>query len=34
VEAQVVDWIREGLLDQIISDDVAQMARIMNQARG
>jgi glycerophosphoryl diester phosphodiesterase len=34
VEAQVVDWIREGLLDQIISDDVAQMARIMNHARG
>lgn len=28
VEASVVDWIREGLLDQIISDDVVQMARI------
>jgi glycerophosphoryl diester phosphodiesterase len=34
VEARVVDWVREGLLDQIISDDVAQVARIMNEARG
>ena len=34
VEAQVIDWVREGLLDQIISDDVAQMDRIMNKVRG
>lgn len=34
VEARVVDWVRGGLLDQIISDDVAQMARIMHQVRG
>jgi glycerophosphoryl diester phosphodiesterase len=34
VEAKVVDWVREGLLDQIISNDVAQMARIMHQVRG
>ncbi|RFU23775.1 hypothetical protein B7463_g12563, partial [Scytalidium lignicola] len=25
VEAQVVGWVREGLLDQVISDDVAQV---------
>jgi glycerophosphoryl diester phosphodiesterase len=34
IEAQVVQWIREGQLDQIISDDVAQMARLRNQAHG
>ncbi|RDW66563.1 hypothetical protein BP6252_10198 [Coleophoma cylindrospora] len=34
VETRVVSWIREGLLDQIISDDVAQVARIMSTARG
>ncbi|WP_366246945.1 glycerophosphodiester phosphodiesterase family protein [Devosia sp. 67-54] len=34
VEAQVVQWIRAGQLDHIISDDVAQMARIRNEARG
>lgn len=34
VEAQVVNWIRENQLDQIISDDVAQMARLMNVAQG
>ncbi|UXN67962.1 glycerophosphodiester phosphodiesterase family protein (plasmid) [Devosia neptuniae] len=34
VEAQAVRWVREGQLDQIISDDVAQMARIRNEARG
>lgn len=34
VEAQVVKWVREGQLDHIISDDVAQMARIRDQARG
>jgi glycerophosphoryl diester phosphodiesterase len=34
VEAWVVNWIREGQLDQIISDDVSQMVRIMNRARG
>ena len=34
VEAQVAQWVREGQLDQIISDDVAQMVRIRNDARG
>ncbi len=33
VEARVVDWVREGQLDQIISDDISQMARIMKKAR-
>ncbi|KAH7213777.1 PLC-like phosphodiesterase [Fusarium oxysporum] len=33
VEAQVVGWVREGLLDQLISDDVAQVVRILEQAR-
>ena len=32
VEAQVVGWLREGQLDQIISDDVAQMVRIRDEA--
>lgn len=36
VEEQVVKWVRQGLLDQIISDDVTQMVRIRDiaQARG
>lgn len=34
VEAQVVQWIREGQLDQLMGDDVAQMARLRDQARG
>lgn len=34
VEAQVVQWIREGQLDQLISDDVAQVARLRDEARG
>lgn len=34
IEAQVVQWVREGQLDQIISDDVAQMARIRNEVHG
>lgn len=33
VEAWVVNWVREGLLDQVISDDVAQVVRIMREAR-
>ena len=33
VEATVVDWICEGLLDQIVGDDVVQMARLVSQAR-
>ena len=32
VEARAVEWVREGLLDQVISDDVAQVVRILNQA--
>lgn len=34
VEAKVVQWIREGQVDQILSDDVAQVARIRDEARG
>ena len=33
VEAWVVEWIREGRLDQIISDDVSQMVRLRDRAR-
>ncbi|CAG9940618.1 unnamed protein product [Clonostachys rosea f. rosea IK726] len=33
VEAQAINWVREGLLDQLISDDVAQVARILSDAR-
>lgn len=32
VEAKVVEWICEGLLDQIISDDVDQMVRLVRRA--
>ena len=32
VEARVVEWVREDQLDQIISDDVAQMVRIRDLA--
>lgn len=34
VEAQIIDWIRQGQLDQIISDDVSLMVRIRNKALG
>lgn len=34
VEDQVVKWARDGQFDQIISDDVAQMARLMRVAWG
>lgn len=34
VEAKVIEWIRDGQLDQIISDDVAQMANIRSIACG
>jgi glycerophosphoryl diester phosphodiesterase len=34
VEAQVVQWVRDGRLDQIISNDVAQMVRIRDEANG
>lgn len=33
-EAQVVEWIKQGHLDQIMGDDVAQMARLKDMARG
>jgi glycerophosphoryl diester phosphodiesterase len=33
IEATVVQWVREGQLDHIISDDVAQMVRIRTEAR-
>lgn len=34
IEARVVEWVREGQLDQLISDDVAQVVRIRNAACG
>ncbi|TDF91715.1 glycerophosphodiester phosphodiesterase [Paenibacillus piri] len=34
LRAQVIQWIREGQLDQIISDDVALMASIRSEANG
>ncbi|CDZ67051.1 Glycerophosphoryl diester phosphodiesterase family protein [Neorhizobium galegae bv. orientalis] len=34
VEDQIVRWVREGELDQLMGDDVAQMARLRNRARG
>lgn len=34
IEADVVRWIREGQLDQLISDDVAQVARLRDEAHG
>ncbi|KKX26222.1 glycerophosphodiester phosphodiesterase family protein [Rhizobium sp. LC145] len=34
VEAQIVQWVREGQLDQLMGDDVAQMARLKELARG
>ncbi|MFB9953245.1 glycerophosphodiester phosphodiesterase [Rhizobium puerariae] len=34
VEADVVRWIRKGQLDQLISDDVAQVARLRDAAHG
>ncbi|KAK5048535.1 hypothetical protein LTR84_005625 [Exophiala bonariae] len=33
VEAQVAEWVREGLLDQLISDDVEQVVRIIGEGR-
>lgn len=32
VEAQIVEWVREGQLDQLMGDDVAQMARLKDRA--
>lgn len=32
IEAQVVGWIRDGQLDQLISNDVEQVARLWSQA--
>ncbi|KEA04452.1 phosphodiesterase (plasmid) [Agrobacterium fabrum] len=34
VEAQVVQWVREGQLDQLLGDDVTQVARLRDEARG
>lgn len=34
IEAQIVQWVREGQLDQLMGDDVAQMARLRDRARG
>ena len=33
IEARVVGWVRQGLLDQVISDDVAMVERIVSKAR-
>jgi glycerophosphoryl diester phosphodiesterase len=32
VEAQVLQWVREGQLDQLLGDDVAQVAGLRNEA--
>ncbi|MCJ9674102.1 MULTISPECIES: agrocinopine phosphodiesterase [unclassified Neorhizobium] len=32
VEADVVAWIRDGLLDQLISNDVSQVVRLKDEA--
>lgn len=34
IEAQVIQWVREGQLDQLLGDDVAQVTRLRDQARG
>lgn len=34
IEAQIVQWVREGQLDQLLGDDVAQVTRLRDQARG
>ena len=34
VEAEVVDWVRTGLLDQVVGDDVEQLVRLVEQAQG
>ncbi|WP_263065240.1 hypothetical protein [Dickeya dadantii] len=34
IDAQVVQWIRDGQLDQLLGDDVAQVARLKQEAFG
>ncbi|MBW9081163.1 phosphodiesterase [Rhizobium pusense] len=34
IEANVVEWIRDGQLDQLISNDVSQVARLKAEANG
>nr|WP_236765659.1 glycerophosphodiester phosphodiesterase family protein [Agrobacterium tumefaciens] len=34
VETQLVQWVREGQLDQLLGDDVAQVARLKDRANG
>jgi glycerophosphoryl diester phosphodiesterase len=34
IESQVVRWVRERQLDQLLGDDVAQVARLKDRARG
>ncbi|MDO1582836.1 glycerophosphodiester phosphodiesterase [Rhizobium oryzicola] len=34
IEAQIVEWVREGQLDQLLGDDVAQVTRLRDRARG
>lgn len=34
IEADVVEWIRDGQLDQLISNDVSQVVRLKDEANG
>ena len=34
IESQVKQWVREGQLDQLLGDDVAQVTRLRDEARG
>jgi glycerophosphoryl diester phosphodiesterase len=34
IEAQIIQWVREGQLDQLLGDDVAQVTRLRDEARG
>jgi glycerophosphoryl diester phosphodiesterase len=34
IEAQIIQWVREGQLDQLLGDDVSQVTRLRDEARG
>jgi glycerophosphoryl diester phosphodiesterase len=34
IESQIIQWVRDGQLDQLLGDDVAQVTRLRNEARG
>ncbi|MBO9654579.1 MAG: phosphodiesterase [Agrobacterium tumefaciens] len=34
IESQIVQWVREGQLDQLLGDDVVQVTRLRDLARG